>query len=47
MRWQGNHDITYSHKEPSKLARTVFAIMIAPIIGVHAFVCRLVPVYFL
>ena len=45
IRYQGNHIIGYSHDEPSNHARTVLAIMIAPMIGVPSFICRLISVY--
>ena len=45
VRYQGNHIIGFSHDEPTKVARTVLAIMIALMLGAPAFVCRLIPVY--
>ena len=45
MRYQGNHIVGYSPDEPTKATRTVLAIMIAPMMGAPAFVCRLIPVY--
>ena len=45
VRYQGNHIIGFSVDKPSKPARTVLAIMVAPMMGVPAFVCRLIPVY--
>ena len=34
VRYQGNHVIDFSHDEPIKAARTVLAIIIAPVMGV-------------
>ena len=45
IRYQGNHIIGFSVDDPTKAARTVLAIMIAPSMGKPAFVCRLIPVY--
>ena len=45
VRYQGNHVVGFSCDEPTKPARTVVAIMIAPSMGKPAFVCRLIPVY--
>ena len=45
IRNQGNHIIGFSVDDPTKAARTVLAIMIAPSMGKPAFVCRLIPVY--
>ena len=45
LRYQGNHIIRFPHDKPAKAARTVLAIIIAPVMGVSAFVCRLIPVY--
>ena len=45
VRYRGNHVVGYSHDEPSKIARTVLAIMIAPSMGKPAFICRLIPIY--
>ena len=45
VRYQGNHAVGFSCDEPSKAAKTVLAIMIAPSMGKLAFVCRLIPVY--
>ena len=45
IRYQGNHIIGFSVDDPTKPARTVLAIMIAPSMGKPAFVCRLIPVY--
>ena len=42
---QGDHIVGFSHDEPSKPTRTVLAIMVAPMMGGPAFVCRLIPVY--
>ena len=43
--YQGNHIIGFLHDKPTKAARTVLFIMIAPMMGALAFVCRLIPVY--
>ena len=45
VRYQGNHVVGFSCDEPSKAAKTVLAIMIAPSMGKPSFVCRLIPVY--
>ena len=45
MRYQGTHIIGFSHDEPTKAARTVLAIIIVPMMGTPAFVCRLISVY--
>ena len=45
VRYQGDHIIGFLHDEPTKAARTVLAIMIAPILGAPAFFCRLIPAY--
>ena len=45
IRYQGNHVIGFSTDEPTKRARTVLAIMIAPSMGKPAFVCRLIPMF--
>ena len=44
-RYTRNCHISYSHDEPSKPAKTVLAIMIAPMMWAPAFVCRIVPVF--
>ena len=45
VKYQENDIIGFSNDDPSKDARTVLVIMIAPMMGGPAFVCRLVPVY--
>ena len=45
VRYQGDHIVGFPHDEPSKPARTVLAIMVSPMMGGPAFVCRLIPVY--
>ena len=45
LRLRGGHVVGYAYDEPTKLARTVLALMIQPLMGGHAFVARLVPVY--
>ena len=42
-----HHIMRFSHDESNKYARSVPMIMIAPVMGALAFVCRLIPVYFL
>ena len=45
VRYQGNHIIGSSHDEPTKAARAILPIMIAPMMVAPAFVCRLIPLY--
>ena len=45
VRYQVNHIIGLYHDEPTKAARTILAIMIAPVMGDPAFVCRRIPVH--
>lgn len=45
VRYQVNHIIGFYHDEPTKAARTILAIMIAPMMGDPAFVCRRIPVH--
>ena len=42
-RYQRNHIIGFSHNDPTKTARTVLAVKIAPMMGAPVFVCRLSP----
>ena len=44
-RYQGGHIIGYAEDEPSKIAKTVLALMISTQMGKPAFVARLIPVY--
>ena len=44
-RFRGGHIIGYSEDNPSELARTLFAVLVKPMFGKAAFVCRLVPVH--
>ena len=43
--YQGGHIIGYAEDEPSKIAKTVLALMIFTQMGKPAFVARLIPVY--
>ena len=45
VKYQENDIIGFSNDDPAKDARTVLVIMIAPMMGGPAFVCRLIPVY--
>ena len=45
VRYQGNHVIGFSCDDPTKAAKIVLPIMIAPSMGKPAFVCRLIPVF--
>ena len=45
VQFQGGHIIGFSCDEPDKPAKTVLALMIAPLLGKPAFVTRLIPIY--
>ncbi|PAA86097.1 hypothetical protein BOX15_Mlig018626g1 [Macrostomum lignano] len=45
LRLRGGHIIGYSEDDPAKLARTVLAIMVKPLMGAIPYVARLVPIY--
>ena len=45
VRYQGNHIVGFYHNEPTKAARTILAIMIAPVMDDPAFVCQQIPVH--
>ena len=45
IRYRANHLIGQSVDQPDKAARAVLAFMIAPLLGVPAFIARLIPVY--
>jgi hypothetical protein len=44
IRFRGGHLLGYSVDDPSQMARTILAIMIRPMMGAPAFVCRLLPI---
>ena len=43
--YEGGHIIGYAENEPEKIANTVLALMVAPLMGKPAFVARLIPVH--
>ena len=43
--YQGGHIIGYAEDDSTKLAKTVLAFMVAPLMGKPAFVARLIPVH--
>ena len=43
--YQGGHIIGYAEDDTTKLAKTVLALMVAPLMGKPAFVARLIPVH--
>ena len=45
LRLRGGHAVGHAYDELTKLARTVLSLIIQPLMGGHAFVARLVPVY--
>ena len=45
IRLRGNHVFGYAEDETERQARTVLVIMIKPLMGSHAFVVRLVPIF--
>lgn len=47
IRYRGGHLIGYSVDEPTLPAKTILAIMVKPLYGSSAFVCRLLPVHVL
>lgn len=45
VQYQGGHIIGFSDDEPEKAAKTILALMVAPLLGKPAFVARLIPIY--
>ena len=45
IRYRGNHFVGYAVDQQDKAARTVIALMVAPLMGAPAFVARLIPLY--
>ena len=43
--YEGGHIIGYAENEPEKIANTVLALVVAPLMGKPAFVARLIPVH--
>ena len=45
IRYRGNHLVGYAVDQQGRAARTVLALMAAPLMGAPAFVARLIPLY--
>ena len=45
VQYQGGHLIGFSADQPDMPAKTILGLMIAPLMGKHAFIARLIPVF--